>query len=153
MAEQTSLTPRAAWFWGFVCLIAGLIPILQIAGYVPIPPNAPFGIFIAVGLVFLGGGVAVILQYGLPATGTSWLAQTVQYVLSLVVTGAMTAIAAWIAFAPGERRFTFNLPFVPPQVGAILGRLLFGVGTVLMVGVFLLFAIAGARRIRTGKSE
>ena len=141
------MTPGAAWFWGLLCVAVGSVPILQLAGYLPAPPDPPFFVFGCVGLVFGGGGVAVILQYGLANSAASRLAQILQYALSLVVTGAMTSIVGWIAFGPGERRFTFNLPFIPQQVGSILGRALFGVATAMMAGVFLLFAVVGASRL------
>jgi hypothetical protein len=65
--------------------------------------------------------------------------------LALIITGVMTAVFGWVAFAPGERRFSTNIPFLPPRAVEVLGRLAFGVSTVLLLGILALFAIVGAR--------
>ena len=68
-----------------------------------------------------------------------------QYILALIITALMAAVVAWVAFAPGERRFTINVPFLPPAAVELLGRLAFGVSSLLLLGILALFAILGAR--------
>jgi hypothetical protein len=136
-----------AWALAIVFGVVGAVPLLQEAGWLPSSVNAedPRWVLVCVGSVFIAGGLAIANQYGFQRR-TYGLA-LLQYVLSLVITGAMTALAAWIAFGSGERRFRTNLPFLSPQVSSALGRLAFGLGTLLMIGVFVVFAVAGARQL------
>lgn len=131
---------------GFVCLAVGLTPILQVAGFFPIAPDSSRWLMVGVGALFIAGGAALVAGYGFRrGPGTSRALACAQYVLALIITGLMTAVAGWVAFAPGERRFMTNIPFLPPRVAELLGRLAFGVSTVLLLGVLALFAIVGAR--------
>jgi hypothetical protein len=137
-----------AWAVGFVCLAVGLTPILQVAGFFPIAPDSSHWVMVGVGTLFIAGGAAVVVGYGFSRGADASRALAVaQYVLALIITALMTAVAGWVAFAPGERRFTTNVPFLPPGAVELLGRLAFGVSTVLLLGILALFAILGARRL------
>jgi len=131
---------------GFVCLAVGLTPILQVAGFFPIAPDSSHWLMLGVGALFIAGGAALVVGYGFQRRpGTSRALACTQYVLALIITCVMTAVAGWVAFAPGERRFSTNIPFLPPRAVEVLGRLAFGVSTVLLLGILALFAIVGAR--------
>ena len=134
---------------GFVCLAVGLTPILQVAGVLPIAPDSSGWMMVGVGGLFIAGGASLVAGYGLPRTDRprpllAWL----QYALALIVTGLMAATTGWVAFAPGERRFGTNVPFLPGAVVEVAGRLAFGAVTVLLVAVLVLFAIVGALGLR-----
>src|SRR5690349_12887865 len=146
MADRTTLTPRQAWFWGLAMIAGGIIPIVHVTRWGTKPPDAPAWVVDCAGLAFVAAGMAIVAGYAMPDRRGARAVRVLQYLSSLVITGAMTIIAAWIAFGPGDRRFTTNIPFLPPAAGAIVGRVGFGIAAVLMVGMFALFAIAGAGR-------
>src|SRR5581483_879666 len=154
MGGRTTLTPRQAWFCGLATIVLGVVPIVHVTRWGTKPPDAPAWVVDCAGLAFVAAGMAIIAGYAMPdrrregaVTGSARLQPSVfQYLLSLVITGAMTIIAGWIAFGPGERRFSTNIPFLPPAAGAIVGRVGFGIAAILMVGMFALFAIAGTGR-------
>ena len=140
------MSPGMAWAMGAVCLAVGLTPILQVAGVFPIAPDSSRWPMLGAGALFISGGAAVVVGYGFPRRpGTSRAFASAQYVLALIITCLMTALFGWVAFAPGERRFSTNIPFLPPRAVALLGRLAFGVSTILLLGILALFAIVGAR--------
>ena len=140
------MSPGMAWALGFVCLIVGLTPILQVAGFFPIAPDSSRWVMVGVGTLFIAGGAAVVVGYGFPrGAGARHVLAVAQYILALIITALMTAVAAWVAFAPGERRFTMNVPFLPPGAVELLGRLAFGFSSFLLLGILALFAILGAR--------
>ena len=133
---------------GFVCLAVGLTPILQVAGFFPIAPDSSPWLMLGVGALFIAGGAAVVVGYGFPrGSHTPRALAFAQYVLALIITGLMTAGAGWVAFAPGERRFAVNTPFLPPRAVELLGRLAFGTSTVLLLAFLALFAIVGVRAL------
>jgi len=138
-----------AWAMGFVCLAVGLTPILQVGGFLPIAPDSSRWIMVGVGGLFIAGGASLVVGYGLPrGDRPGRLLAWVQYALALIITGLMAATTAWIAFAPGERRFGTNAPFLPGAVVDVAGRVAFGAATVILVAVLLMFAILGARGLR-----
>jgi hypothetical protein len=144
------MSPGMAWVLGLVCLAVGLTPILQVAGVFPIAPDSSSWTMVCVGVLFLAGGLAVIAGYGVPARGGSQWLRIVQYLLSLVITGTFAATTAGVAFGPGERRFGVNLPFLPQETVAVLGRAAFGLAALLLTAMFALFLIGGAVILRRG---
>src|SRR5262249_47182497 len=144
MSDRTSVSPGMAWALGGVFCAVGLVPILQVLGYLPVADGSHW-LMVCVGAMFIAGGLAIVVQYGVQQRGP--LLALLQYVLVLIVTGMMTVAAAWVAFAPGERRFRTNVPFLPPVAAEWLGRIAFGITTMVMVGVFALFAIVGAQQL------
>jgi hypothetical protein len=154
MDDRSSMSPGMAWALGFVCLAVGLTPILQVAGFFPIPPGSSRWVMVGVGTLFIAGGAAVVTGYGFPrGEGAPRALIMAQYVLALIITALMTAVAGWVAFAPGERRFTINVPFLPPGAVELLGRLAFGISTVLLLGIVALFAILGARGLTSRRDS
>jgi len=144
------MSPGMTWTLGFVCLAVGLTPILQVAGVFPIAPDASRWLMLAVGALFIAGGAAVVVGYGFPRrAGTARALAFARYVLALIITGLMTALTGWVAFAPGERQFAVNIPFLPPRAVELLGRFAFGVSTIVLLGSLALFAILGARGLRS----
>jgi len=137
-----------AWALGFVCLAVGLTPILQVTGFFPKAPDGSGWVMVAVGTLFIAGGAALVVGYGLPrGAGARRAFAATQYVLALIITALMTAVAGWVAFAPGERRFVINVPFLPSAAVELVGRAAFGFSTVLLLGIFALFATVGVRSL------
>jgi hypothetical protein len=110
----------------------------------------------AAGLAFFLAGIAVIKAPppGTPeavAAGgrfTSWWS----FALGLGIVGSLAAVANWVAFGPGPRKFQggIAIPFVAVSgpTGEWTGRAVFGIGAVL-TDLFLLWIVArGLRDLR-----
>jgi hypothetical protein len=152
MSKQDQASPATVLFVGAVALAAGLYFMLVGFGVAPAPgrTNAPRWLVFACGLAFALGGLGVILPraagldatgHELPATSPRWL-QVAQYLLGLAIFACFGAIGSWIAFGPGPRTFTGTI-----AVGAILGRIAFGIGAVIIWLGLIGFAVSGARRL------
>ena len=164
MASQTQVSPLWAVIIGLVCTAFGVVMILGGLGVLALTPAAdgpsPPWVLVCAGLMFVFVGAAVIVGFAvaggsgpdgdLPA-GTPFSVRLIQYVLGLGAVGSMTAVFTWIAFGPGERHFstTAVLPFMVHRGASddTSGRVVFGIGAVL-IGIFLLtLGVSGARRL------
>lgn len=164
MASEPQLSPRGAVVVGLICAALGGVIVLGGLGVVPLTPAAdgpaPPWVLVCAGLAFVLAGAAVIVGFAvaggagpdgdLPA-GTPFSVRLIQYFLGLGIAGCMTAVVTWIAFGPGERHFSTNvvLPFMVHRGPGsdTSGRVVFGIGAVLM-WIFLLTAgVSGARRL------
>ena len=163
MADASQLSPRGAVLVGVLCGACGIVPILGGLGMIPmrLTEGTPPWVAVAVGLVFVLGGAAVVVGHAiaggaepdgdLPA-GTRFGVRLTQYLLGLGIIGLMIAITGWIAFGPGERHFSTALawPFVPLRWASseTTGRTIFGVGTALLFLMLISLMIIGAGRFR-----
>ena len=161
--NRTSLTPRGAVILGVLFIACGVMPILGGLGLIPLKPTegTPGWIGVAAGLMFVLAGAAVINGFAIAGGAapdgdlrpdTPFGVRLVQYLLGMAIVGLMTAVSGWIAFGPGERHFsmTMALPFVARSSagGELSGRIAFGVGTTLLLAMFVGFGVSGARRLR-----
>jgi hypothetical protein len=167
MAGSKPLTRRGALGVGLLFIACGAIPILMGLGVIePSRSDAPPWIAVAAGLVFVCGGLAVILDYAIVGgvdvsgdlpVGTPLALRIANFLLGLSIVGLMLAMSGWIAFGPGERRFssTISLPFVWGRRGSgeVSGRIAFGVGTVMIAVMFVAFGISGVRRLIRASRE
>lgn len=129
--------------------------------------TAPAWLPIAAGLVFVCGGFAVILDYGIAGgigpdgdfvPGTPQSVRVANLIVGLTIVGLMIALFGWIAFGPGPRRFstTIAIPFAGArwQSGELTGRIAFGFATLLMAAAFVGCGVTGVRRLfRTHRAE
>ena len=149
---------------GTLAAAAGLYFILVSFGVVP-PPGPrnrhdPLWLVFCAGLVFLLGGIAVVIpafagdaaQDGeLPASAPRWIRVT-QYVVGLAVITCLAAIGTWIAFGAGTRSFSVSAPFFETSGGGeTLGRTVFGIGAAITWLCLIALAIGGARKIFRSK--
>ena len=122
--------------------------------------GAPRGLLVLVGVMFVLGGAATIVGFvaaggatadGQFPPGTPLAVRLIQLSLGLGITGIMAALAGWIAFGLGERRFglAISLPFITISDAGdeITGRIAFGVWAGLAALLFVVFAVRGARHI------
>jgi hypothetical protein len=109
------------------------------------------------GLAFVFGGLAVVIQTCVriaPAPGgdlppgTPFWVRTTLGLLSLGIVVSLATIATWIAFGPGERKFSSSIPFLPAWLNEPLGRTVFGFGAVLTWLVLVLMAVMAFRSRR-----
>lgn len=107
--------------------------------------NGPVWLGLAVGLAFFLGGAATMLQIAaganertgeLPPDAPRWM-RAAQQLFVLAIALCFAAIGSWVAFGPGTRHFTGSLP-----IGEIGGRIVFGIGAVIV----WLFVVAVAKR-------
>ena len=155
-----AITRRAAWL---LCLFTsgmGLFIILVAAGLIPAEErsfHAPRWIVGAAGLAFVLAGLAILT---IPRGGSLEPAGRVTLISSLLggsIVGLLALIINWIAFGPGERRFSggLALPFlsVSAPAGEWSGRAAFGVGALLMDLVVVCLAVRGARQLVRRRRE
>lgn len=149
--SQSSLGRSLAVTFGLLCVALGVTPVLQAAGLIAAASNSSPWTTISAGLIFLAGGAVIIVDYALAPSevgGRSRIVPVLQYLLSLVVTGAVAIVAAWIALGPGERGFAVAVPLLPAAASEVVGRAVFVVASMLTFCIFLLFAVAGALDLR-----
>jgi len=163
MDQTTQLSPRGAIALGLLVIAMGSLFIMLALGVIH-PQGAtadqtPPWIGVAAGLIFVFGGVALILGYAIAGgvspdgdllPGTPWGIRLTQFLLALAITGAMAAIASWVAFGPGPRAFSMTGSFAgAAPASQWLGRAAFGFGAVLLYLFIAVFAVVGIRRLRS----
>src|SRR5215470_12700537 len=123
---DTQLSPGMAIVLGIVCALMGLVPILVAAGVMSTekPVDAPAWVLVCAGLAFVLAGTALVVGYGIAdgatpdgdlPSGAPFGIRMTQYLLGLGITGSIAGIVSWIAFGPGERRFTATMLLLLPQ--------------------------------------
>jgi len=164
MGAPNQLSPGGAIAMGLTFAAAGIYPVLIGAGVLPRgPDDAPGWVAAAAGALFMCGGLAVAIDYGIaggigpdgdfkPGTPTAF--RVINLLLGLAIIGLMSAISGWIAFGPGPRHFTstLTLPFLPLrwQSDGLWGRIAFGIGAVLLAAMFVACGVSGVRRLQRG---
>jgi len=150
---------------GTLFIMCGIMPILL--GLHAIDPGPTGGtpppdwVALAAGLVFVGGGLAIVLDYGLAGgtgpdgnlvPGTPFWIRVANYLLGLAIIGLMAAMFGWVAFGKGPRAFSssISLPFMGRSwmSGEISGRIAFGAADVLMWMMFIACGALGIKRLR-----
>jgi hypothetical protein len=135
VAQQPSRP--AAILMGLACLAGGLAVVAAATGVLPTQPGtleAPRWVVGCAGVIFISGSLVPLnAAFGLPGWVNRLVALTVGVGLALVFN--------WIAFVPGERHFssTFSVPgvSVSGDSGAIAGRIVFGIGALLIDAIVL----------------
>ncbi len=151
--------PQGTTWIGALVSLTGLGILFVALDIIPTDPRkfeAPHWVVGAAGLAFFLAGIALIKAPppGTPeavAAGgrfTSWWS----FALGLGIVGSLAAVANWVAFGPGPRKFQggIAIPFVAVSgpTGEWTGRAVFGIGAVL-TDLFLLWIVArGLRDLR-----
>jgi hypothetical protein len=161
MSQTDTPSDKSTIACGLLTLAMGVFLVLQTSGIVSVGDRsgaeAPAWIGVCAGLIFVAGGIAVVLQ-SLPfakfAAGGRFSADTPIWVrsitlaLMLTIVGGMAAIGGWVAFGPGPRHFHFVGMFIgSDRLDDAIGRAIFGVGTVLSGLIFVVFAVLGMRQV------
>ena len=101
------------------------------AGVVPVDdgdPHAPGAVLVLCAIVFLAGGVAVAF----PADKRLKMSMVVLILLSFLTTGV------WVSLFGDARHFSGGIPFVSRETNALLARIAFGAGALMVFGILLL---------------
>jgi hypothetical protein len=162
MAGGQQLSRGGALVVGLAFIAAGVMPILIGLGVLHADNvHAPLWVVSAAGLAFVVAGMAVVLDYGIAGgigpdgdlpPGTPLGIRAANLVLGLTILALLTAVSGWIAFGAGPRAFTttISLPFwySHDQSSELPGRIVFGMGTLLLVAMFVACAVVGTRRLQ-----
>jgi hypothetical protein len=128
-------------------------------GVLPVPGgpknlHGPLWIMLAAGVVFLLGGIAVVLQDAagadldtgeLPRDAARWV-RVAQDLIGVTIFACFGLIGSWIAFGPGDRAFSGTF-----AVGATLGRIVFGIGALIVWLGLIGYAVSRARKLPRGE--
>lgn len=157
MDEQPRPRDRTAIACGLLAFAMGVFIVLSAFGVIPSRGGDKGEHWVAAvaGLAFVFGGLAVVIQTWaratpdgvLPADAPSFV-RRVLYLLTLAIVVSLGAIGTWVAFGPGERKFSTSIPFLPDWLNEPIGRTAFGIGAVMIWGILILVAVTGARRLR-----
>jgi len=123
-SDTTSLSRRARFAWGLVVIALGCYPIALGFGLLPTGEaglSAPSWIVVAAGLVFVIAGFMILLARHTRANN----------LLAGILLLLFGVIGAWVSLFGSGDNMTGGLPFLPREVNAVLGRLLFGLGALL----------------------
>jgi hypothetical protein len=160
---SNQLSRRGAFIFGLLFIACGMMPILMSTGILrsTATPGTPLWVGFCAGLLFVFGGVAIVVDYGVAdgvgpdgdfKPGTPFMIRVANYVLGLLIMGLPIAVFGWVAFGPGPRAFSSSLalPFISKRwvSSELSGRLAFGAGTLVMVFMFIACGVVGLRRLR-----
>jgi hypothetical protein len=161
-SSRNSLTPRQAVGFGLLTIAMGFTPLLSrfAAARPHRPGDAPPWVTLLIGAVFVIGGVALIVGYGIARDigpngelepNAPAGVRVFQRLLGFGLVASMCGVASWVAFGKGKRNFstTVSLPFISwhPQSGDLPGRIVFGAAAVSMAAALVVVVIATARRL------
>ena len=160
MDEQARPLDKTAIACGLLALAMGLFIVLSAFGIIPSRGGSDGERWIGIiaGMAFVFGGLAVFIQTCakatpdgvLPSTAPIWVRATL-HLLSLAIVVSLGAIGTWVAFGPGERKFSSSIPFLPDWLNEPIGRTVFGIGAILIWIFLIVMAVVGAHSLRGPK--
>jgi len=144
MNEPTPASPRSNYYMAAVAAATGAYFILVGTRLLPIPGgpsnlHGPLWLVLCVGLAFFLASIAIVIQTlghanavgDLPPEAPRWM-PAVQYLIGLAIFICFGAIMSWVAFGPGERKFSGSFMFFDQATNTMIGRTVFGVAAVLI---------------------
>jgi hypothetical protein len=140
---------------GAVCAAGGVYFILVGLGLAPPPSkiNGPMWLSTCVGLVFLAGGVMVLVRGWLGVPDSQDLPDdapraliVLQWIAVVACCAGLATGATWVAFGAGERHFVLPIP-VWGLWAETIGRAAFGLGALLAWLIAALMARHGVSKV------
>ena len=156
MDPRLAMRTKGQVLLGLVCVVFGALPGLVALGLIPPPTTSPAPAWVGAlaGLIFVVGGVCLLIGAGRGArvsvAAPAW-AGPLQYLVVLGVCAAFATLLSWIAFGPGERAFLMRAGAGWGPAPEILGRAVFGLAAAavwLCVAMILLSALKLVKRRR-----
>jgi hypothetical protein len=142
--EPQPVSSRSNYYMAAIAAATGVYFLLIGTHLLPIPgrhsnQHEPLWLALCVGLAFFLASIAIVIQTlghanatgNLPPEAPRWMS-AVQYLIGLAVFVCFGAIMSWVAFGPGERRFSGSLLFFDRNTNAMIGRTAFGICAVLI---------------------
>lgn len=161
LQSSSSAHDRSLLAIGAACAAGGVYFVLVGFGTLPPPSkiNGPLWLSICVGLVFLAGGVMVLVRgwlnvpdaQDLPADAPRALI-ALQWIATVAASAGLATAGTWVAFGDGPRQFVLPIP-LGGSLGEIIGRAAFGLGAVIAWLITLAFARVGAKKVFEKKGE
>ena len=160
MTARTQLSPGGAIAVGLLMGAMGTLLILITLGAVgdrDLSDGTPAWVGVVAGLMFVMGGLAMIVGYGIAGgvapdgslpPGTPLTVCIVQNALGVGIAAMLALIGSWVAFGPGVRHFTGTAPFISGVVNEMLGRTVFGIGAVLIWIFVAAMIVQTVRQVR-----
>ncbi len=124
-----------------VCIGGGII--LLAAGIIPSDPaqfNAPRSVVAVAGFVFFIAGVSM---FG--SAQSAWRSFCMIFLLA-----AMAFLGLWVAFVADGTDISGGLPFLPQSVNGKLGKVIFGLGALVSLGIMIIAIKDTRRRMSSG---
>lgn len=118
------------------CITMGLINCLIAVGVISYDPSkihAPWWVLSLAGLVFVLGGIAILLQRN----------QTVGAVIGSAIVASFAAVGMWVALAGPAHQFSGGVPFLSHESNVKIARWVFGGGSV----ICMLMLVVGIKQI------
>ncbi len=153
------ISNKGTWAAGLLSIGMGLFIVLLALGWIPGGADraqAPRWVIAAAGTVFGLGGAAVLLQAaGAASEGEgAGAVRGLQEALGLALILLLAVIANWVAFGSGERAFSGSVTLffwtLSTEVAQRIGRIVFGLGAVLMDLILVWAVVNNIRRLRGG---
>lgn len=141
------LTRLAGTLFAAPFLLMGALIVGIGCNWIPHDPasvHAPRWVLVTCGMVFICGGLAVL--------SSTWTGHAKpQAFFGIAILLGLTAVANWVAFGPGERRFTSTTSIgsstsAPRPVDDLTGRIVFGTGAILLDGILVALVVSRLRR-------
>lgn len=157
MSEPTPATPRQMLIYSAIAAAIGVYFGLVGLRLLPIPGgsanlHAQLWLVFCIGLAFILAGAALFIQAvghanaagELPAAAPQWM-RIAQFLAALTIFVLLGAIGSWVALGPGEREFSGSVA-VGGHAGGVVGRIVFGLGTVIIWLSALALGVHGFRK-------
>jgi hypothetical protein len=158
MPDSRQILPFGTLVLGVACSLVGAFIVLLALGQfgaAPFAEGTPPWIGVLGGLVFVLGGLALIVGFGIAGgapggelpPGTPFGVRLVQYLLGVGITTSLALIASWVALGPGPRHFRTGGTIGGVIASETFGRAVFGLGAVLVWLFVALVSVTGLRRL------
>ena len=140
---------------GTVCAAGGVYFVLVGCGLAPPPSklNGPLWLATCIGLVFLAGGVMVLVRGWLGVADAQDMPQdapraliALQWIALVACCAGLASAGTWVAFGEGTRHFIMPLP-IWGSLAEYIGRAAFGFGAIISWIITAAFAHRGARQV------
>jgi hypothetical protein len=112
-----------------IAIACGGYALLLASGVIPgqMANDTPVWIVAAAGMAFVIAGFMIFLRNHSRALD----------LLAAILLGAFTAITGWITFYSSPEGFSGGIPFLPRDMNVSVGRIMFGLGTLMCFAGFL----------------
>ena len=132
--RHRQLSQRGAWIFGLLLVAVSALVFLMGSGVIEVERNAPRWVIFLGGLVFLGGGLLVVVHGSGRRRGA--ISNLIYNSAGATILLSMAVIANWVAFGPGQRQgeSSLSLPigWISRPSGDLEIRIFFGIGAVIL---------------------